>query len=111
MLVGLVAAKTLSLALDIPLIAVNHLHAHVFACQIDAGEPLFPCVGMVVSGGHTSLYDCRSPIEFELLGGTIDDAAGEAFDKVASLLGLPYPGGPALAELAQRVLSVLEEDP
>jgi len=101
LLVGLVAAKTLSLALDIPLIAVNHLHAHVFACQIAAGEPLFPCVGMVVSGGHTSLYDCRSPLDFELLGGTIDDAAGEAFDKVASLLGLPYPGGPAVAAAAE----------
>ena len=101
LLVGLVAAKTLSLALDIPLIAVNHLHAHVFACQISAGEPLFPCVGMVVSGGHTSLYDCRSPLDFELLGGTIDDAAGEAFDKVASLLGLPYPGGPAIETAAE----------
>ena len=100
LLVGLVAAKTLALALDKPLISVNHLHAHVFACQIAAGKPVFPCVGMVVSGGHTSLYDCKSPVEFELLGGTIDDAAGEAFDKVASLLGLPYPGGPAISKVA-----------
>lgn len=102
LLVGLVAAKTLALALSKPLVAINHLHAHVFACQIAAGKPVFPCVGMVVSGGHTSLYHCRSSIEFQLLGGTIDDAAGEAFDKVASLLGLPFPGGPALAAVADQ---------
>lgn len=101
LLVGLVAAKTLALALQKPLVAVNHLHAHVYACQIAAGESVFPCVGMVVSGGHSSLYYCRSPIDFELLGGTIDDAAGEAFDKVASLLGLPYPGGPAIGKVAE----------
>jgi len=102
LLVGLVAAKTLALTLGIPLVAINHLHAHVFACQIAAGKPIFPCVGMVVSGGHSSLFDCRSPIEFNLLGGTIDDAAGEAFDKVASLLGLPFPGGPALSRIAEK---------
>ena len=102
LLVGLVAAKTLALTLGIPLIAINHLHAHVFACQIAAGKPIFPCVGMVVSGGHSSLFDCRSPVEFNLLGGTIDDAAGEAFDKVASLLGLPFPGGPALSRIAEN---------
>lgn len=102
LLVGLVAAKSLALALRKPLVAINHLHAHVFACQIAAGRPVFPCVGMVVSGGHTSLYDCQSPIRFELLGGTIDDAAGEAFDKVASLLGLPYPGGPAISRAAEN---------
>ena len=82
--------------------AINHLHAHIYACQIAAGKPIFPCVGMVVSGGHTSLYHCRSSIDFQLLGGTIDDAAGEAFDKVASLLGLPFPGGPALAAAADQ---------
>ncbi len=102
LLVGLVAAKTLALALSKPLVAINHLHAHVYACQIAAGKPIFPCVGMVVSGGHTSLYHCRSSIDFQLLGGTIDDAAGEAFDKVASLLGLPFPGGPALASAADQ---------
>ena len=102
LLVGLVAAKTLALALSKPLVAINHLHAHVYACQIAAGKPIFPCVGMVVSGGHTSLYHCRSSIDFQLLGGTIDDAAGEAFDKVASLLGLPFPGGPALAAAADK---------
>lgn len=101
LLVGLVAAKTISLILDVPLIAINHIHAHVYACRLAAGKEVFPCVGLVASGGHTSLFDCRSATDFLTLGGTIDDAAGEAFDKVASMLGLPYPGGPALARLAE----------
>ncbi|MBM4000718.1 MAG: tRNA (adenosine(37)-N6)-threonylcarbamoyltransferase complex transferase subunit TsaD [Planctomycetes bacterium] len=100
LVVGLVAAKTLCLALDKPLVAVNHLHAHIYACRIARGADIFPCVGLIVSGGHSSLYHCRGPTEFELLGQTIDDAAGEAFDKVAAMLGLPYPGGPALAGAA-----------
>ncbi len=100
LLVGLVAAKTLALALDIPLVAINHLQAHVYACRMASGEDVFPCVGMIISGGHTSVYHCRGPLEFELLGGTIDDAAGEAFDKVASMLGLPFPGGPAIQRTA-----------
>jgi N6-L-threonylcarbamoyladenine synthase len=77
LIVGVVAAKTLALALDIPLVAVNHLHAHVYACRVHAGREVFPCVGLVVSGGHTSLYDCRGPLDFRILGGTIDDAAGD----------------------------------
>ena len=101
LLVGLVAAKTFCLVHDLPLVAVDHLEAHVFACRMASGKDVFPCVGMVVSGGHSSLYDCRSAIEFEMLGGTIDDAAGEAFDKVASMLGLPYPGGPAVSKAAE----------
>lgn len=100
LLVGLVAAKTLCVALDVPLIAVNHLHAHIYACKMASKKDVFPCVGLVVSGGHTSLYRCQSPFDFELLGGTIDDAAGEAFDKVATMLGLPYPGGPAVSNVA-----------
>lgn len=100
LLVGLVAAKTLCLALDVPLVAVNHLQAHIYACRIASGEDVFPCVGLVVSGGHTNLYDCTGPVDFHLLGATIDDAAGEAFDKVASMLGLPFPGGPALSKIA-----------
>ncbi len=102
LLVGLVAAKTLCVAAGKPLLAVNHLHAHVYACRIAAGRDLFPCVGLIVSGGHSSLYHCHTPAQFELLGGTIDDAAGEAFDKVASMLGLPYPGGPAISKAAQQ---------
>ena len=66
-----------------------------------AEEEVFPCVGLIVSGGHTSLYRCRNPLEFELLGSTIDDAAGEAFDKVAAMLGLPYPGGRAIQRAAE----------
>ena len=102
LLVGLCAAKTLCVALRVPLVAVNHLHAHVYACRLAVGRDVFPCVGMVVSGGHSSLYRCQGPIDFRTLGGTIDDAAGEAFDKVAAMLGLGYPGGPAVAAAAQR---------
>ncbi len=102
LIVGLTAAKSLALALDIPLIAINHLQAHVYACRIAAGCEVFPCIGMIVSGGHTSLYRCHGPIDFELLGGTIDDAAGEAFDKVAAMLGLPFPGGPAIQRAAEK---------
>lgn len=102
LLVGLAAAKALCLALDRPLVAINHLHAHVYACRISSGVEVFPCVALVVSGGHTSLYRCRSALEFELLGGTIDDAAGEAFDKVAAMLGLGFPGGPAIQKAAEQ---------
>ncbi len=102
LVVGVAAAKALCLALDVPLIAVNHLQAHIYACRLAAGRDVFPCLGLIVSGGHSSLYHCRTPLEFELLGGTIDDAAGEAFDKVASLLGLPFPGGPAMDRAAQQ---------
>ena len=101
LLVGLVAAKTLCLAHDLPLVAVDHLEAHVFACRMASGRDIFPCVGLVVSGGHSSLYHCQSAIQFEMLGGTVDDAAGEAFDKVASMLGLPYPGGPSVSTAAE----------
>ena len=96
LLVGLAAAKALCVARGLPLVAVNHLQAHIYACRMAAGRDVFPCLGLIVSGGHTSLYRCRTALEFDLLGGTIDDAAGEAFDKVASLLGLPFPGGPSI---------------
>jgi len=100
LLVGLVAAKTLALTLQKPLIAVNHLQAHIYACKVAFKEDIFPCVGLIVSGGHTSLYRCEGAIDFTFLGGTIDDAAGEAFDKVAAMLGLPFPGGPAIQRAA-----------
>jgi N6-L-threonylcarbamoyladenine synthase len=100
LLVGVSCAKMLALALDVPLLGVNHVQAHVFACRLAAGRDIFPCVGLVVSGGHTCLFQCRSGLDFELLGTTIDDAAGEAFDKVASILGLGFPGGPAVERTA-----------
>ncbi|MBN1910836.1 MAG: tRNA (adenosine(37)-N6)-threonylcarbamoyltransferase complex transferase subunit TsaD [Pirellulales bacterium] len=102
LLVGLVAAKALCVAIDVPLIAVDHLQAHIYACRLAAGRDVFPCVGLIVSGGHSSLYRCAGPLDFELLGATIDDAAGEAFDKVASMLGLSYPGGPSIQKAAER---------
>lgn len=96
LLVGVSAAKMLSVALDVPLIAVNHVEAHIYAARLAAGRDIFPTVGLVVSGGHTCLFHCRSALTFDLMGGTLDDAAGEAFDKVASILGVGFPGGPAV---------------
>ncbi|MCI0376102.1 MAG: tRNA (adenosine(37)-N6)-threonylcarbamoyltransferase complex transferase subunit TsaD [Gemmataceae bacterium] len=101
LLVGVCAAKMLALSLEIPLVSANHIEAHIFAARMAAGRDIFPCVGLVVSGGHTSLFHCHSALRFELLGATIDDAAGEAFDKVASLLGLGFPGGPAVEREAK----------
>jgi N6-L-threonylcarbamoyladenine synthase len=102
LLIGLTAAKGIALACGLPLVAVNHLQAHIYACRLASGRNVFPCVGLVVSGGHSNLYRCAGPTDFTPLGGTIDDAAGEAFDKVASLLGLPYPGGPSIERAARR---------
>src|SRR6059058_6157285 len=96
LLVGVSAAKMLALALEVPLLGVNHVTAHVYACRLAAGRDVFPCVGLVVSGGHTILFRCDSALSMTLLGGTRDDAAGEAFDKVAAILGLGFPGGPAV---------------
>ncbi len=96
LLVGVSAAKMLALVLDVPLLSANHVEAHIYAARMAAGRDIFPCVGLVVSGGHTTLFHCHDPLRFDLLGGTIDDAAGEAFDKVAALLGLGFPGGPAV---------------
>jgi N6-L-threonylcarbamoyladenine synthase len=101
LLVGLAAAKALAAALNLPLVAINHLQGHIYACRLAARKEVFPCVGLIISGGHTSLYRCRTPLEFDLLGSTTDDAAGEAFDKVAALLGLPYPGGPSVQKAAE----------
>ncbi len=100
LLVGLTAAKTIALTLNIPLVTVNHVEAHIYACSMGHSNPIYPSIGFVVSGGHTNLYDCRSPADCRLIGGTTDDAAGEAFDKAARILGLPYPGGPSIQQAA-----------
>jgi N6-L-threonylcarbamoyladenine synthase len=100
LVVGVTAAKTLSFAWDKPMIAINHLHAHLQSAMLSQESLQLPAVALIVSGGHTCLYDYRSPLEPELLGSTIDDAAGEAFDKVATILRLPYPGGPSIEEAA-----------
>ncbi|MCC9600031.1 tRNA (adenosine(37)-N6)-threonylcarbamoyltransferase complex transferase subunit TsaD [Stieleria sp. JC731] len=101
LLVGVVAAKTLAVAWQKPLVSINHLHAHLYACQMACSESVYPSIGLVVSGGHTSLYHCTSPLDLDYLGGTIDDAAGEAFDKVGAMLELGFPGGPAVSRLAE----------
>ncbi len=102
LLVGLSAAKALSWSLGKPLVGVDHVHAHLYAPFLDTTTPpAFPALGLVISGGHTSLYRMDSPTELTRLGATIDDAIGEAFDKAASILGLPYPGGPHIDQLAQ----------
>lgn len=102
LLVGLTAAKTIAMSLGIPLLTVNHIDAHIYACGMGQSGTIYPCVGFVVSGGHTNLYDCQTATDCRLVGSTIDDAAGEAFDKVARILGLSYPGGPAISRAAER---------
>jgi N6-L-threonylcarbamoyladenine synthase len=102
LLVGVTAAKTLAFVWEKPLIAVDHLHAHLQSALLADESLQTPAVALIVSGGHTSLYDYHSPLEPELLGSTIDDAAGEAFDKVATILKLPYPGGPSIEEAAKN---------
>ena len=104
LLVGVEAAKTLSLVSNIPLIPVNHVLAHLYANFLNTDTPpVFPCLGLVVSGGHTELYLLKNHQEISWLGGTLDDAAGEAFDKTARLLKLGFPGGPAIAAEAAKV--------
>jgi len=100
LVVGVTAAKTLSFVWEKPLIAIDHLHAHLQSAMMSEDNLERPAVALIVSGGHTCLYDYRSPLEPRLLGSTIDDAAGEAFDKVATILKLPYPGGPSIEKAA-----------
>ena len=100
LMVGVSFAKAFALGLNVPLIAVNHLHAHLLSVLADEKKPEFPFLCLTVSGGHTMLVLVKSPLEFEVLGTTRDDAAGEAFDKCSKMLGLSYPGGPLLDKLA-----------
>ncbi len=106
LMVGRVAAETLAAYKQVPLIGVNHLEGHIFACDFENGEVKdrlrFPLVALVVSGGHTELWYVKNYGQYKVLGKTRDDAAGEAFDKVARLLGLPYPGGPQVSAQALK---------
>ena len=99
LLVGACFAKSFAQAMKVPMIAVHHMQAHVLAHFIEA-KPFFPFLCLTVSGGHTQIVLCRDYLDMEVLGETIDDAAGEAFDKLAKMLGLPYPGGPLVDKLA-----------
>lgn len=96
LLVGAQFAKSLAMSLEKPLISVHHMQAHVLSNMIDDPKPSFPFLCLTVSGGHTQIVVCKSPYNMDVIGETIDDAAGEAFDKTAKLLGLPYPGGPLI---------------
>ena len=100
--VGVSFAKGLALSLNLPMIAVHHIKAHVLAHFIEEPKPKFPFLCLTVSGGHTQIVLVKDYLDMEIIGSTIDDAAGEAFDKTAKLLGLPYPGGPLLDKLAQQ---------
>lgn len=102
LLVGTQFAKSLSLSLQIPLIGVHHMQAHVLANLIPTHQPSFPFLCLTVSGGHTQIVLAKSPLDLTVIGETIDDAAGEAFDKTAKLLGLPYPGGPLIDQYAKQ---------
>ncbi|TMH29317.1 MAG: tRNA (adenosine(37)-N6)-threonylcarbamoyltransferase complex transferase subunit TsaD [Betaproteobacteria bacterium] len=102
LLVGASVAHALAFALKVPALGIHHLEGHLLSPLLAEPKPAFPFAALLVSGGHTQLYAVGGLGDYVLLGDTLDDAAGEAFDKTAKLLGLPYPGGPALAELAQR---------
>ncbi|HEX5395069.1 MAG TPA: tRNA (adenosine(37)-N6)-threonylcarbamoyltransferase complex transferase subunit TsaD [Candidatus Saccharimonadales bacterium] len=102
LLIGVVTARTLAIAKKKPLYAVNHVEAHVYAAFLQEQRPQFPLLSLIVSGGHTQLVLFRDHFNYKVLGRTGDDAVGEAFDKVAKILGLPYPGGPSVSEAAKK---------
>jgi N6-L-threonylcarbamoyladenine synthase len=101
-LVGLSFGKAMAMGLDIPFIGINHMEAHIFSNLINEPKPSFPFINLTVSGGHTQLVLVKDYFQYELLGETMDDAAGEAFDKVAKMLGIGYPGGPLVDKLAKN---------
>jgi N6-L-threonylcarbamoyladenine synthase len=102
LLVGICFARALSLAQDLPLVKINHLHAHLYSAFFNKEKPRFPFVGLVVSGGHTSLFYVERFSKIKSLGSTQDDACGEAYDKVAGILGLGFPGGPLIEKIARK---------
>jgi N6-L-threonylcarbamoyladenine synthase len=102
LLIALQSAKAISFAMNIPLIGVNHLEAHLYAPFLEGNEPAYPFIGLLISGGNTALYQVNGPGEMELIGKTVDDAVGEAFDKVSKYIGLGYPGGPLVESLAKE---------
>ncbi len=102
LLVGVSFAKAMALSLEIPMIEVNHMQAHVLAHFIDAPRPAFPFLCLTVSGGHTQIVRINAPLDMQVIGTTLDDAAGEAFDKTGKLLGLDYPAGPIIDKLARE---------
>ena len=102
LLIGVSAAKAIAWAAHKPLVAVDHVRAHVYAYCLHSGETVFPCVALIASGGHTLIFHAETPTDSRILGTTIDDAAGEAFDKVASILELGYPGGPVIDRVSKE---------
>jgi N6-L-threonylcarbamoyladenine synthase len=102
LLIALQSAKAISFTMNIPLIGVNHLEAHLYAPFLEGNEPEYPFIGLLISGGNTALYRVNGPGEMELIGKTVDDAVGEAFDKVSKYIGLGYPGGPLVENLAKE---------
>jgi len=102
LMVGVSFAKAVACSQDIPILGINHLHGHIYSAAFDTGGLEFPLVALVVSGGHTNLYLVRNYHEIKILGSTLDDACGEAFDKVAKILGLGYPGGPVVERIAKN---------
>jgi N6-L-threonylcarbamoyladenine synthase len=102
LLIAVQSAKAISFTMDIPLIGVNHLEAHLYAPFLEGNDPDYPYIGLLVSGGNTALYQIDGPGKMELIGKTVDDAVGEAFDKVSKFIGLGYPGGPLVEDLAKK---------
>ena len=101
-MVGSTLARTLAHAIDKPIISVNHIEAHLLAPFMEYEDLTFPFFGLLISGGHTMIVDAKNIGEYEIMGETLDDAVGEAFDKSAKLMGLDYPGGPLIEKLAKE---------